>query len=54
MIEIKNLPTKHLPFIVAQLVGDEFWYWGSWDDEEIAYRVAVDIGGQVFTRGESE
>lgn len=55
MIEIKHLPKEHDKYVVAIVVykwggGQDFWYWGSWSDEEKAYNSAVNINGQVFVR----
>lgn len=46
-LTIKNLPATYKPYIVARVVDDDLWYWGSWDDEERAHAVANEIGGIV-------
>ena len=55
MIEVKYLPMNHQRYVVARYVikvGDNgyYMYWGSYDTEEKAYKVAERIGGQVFVR----
>ena len=47
MMNVKNLPTTHRPYVVARAVDGDLWYWGSWDSEETAHTVANDIGGVV-------
>ena len=50
MIDIKNLPPYHECYIVARSVEGDFWYWGSWKDQDRAAEVADRIGGYVFYR----
>ena len=40
-VDIRNLPDEQslCTYIVARYVDGELWYWGSWDDEEIAKKV---------------
>ena len=44
---INKVPKNTERFIVARLVMNELWYWGSWDTKEAADRVAAqfDNGG---------
>lgn len=62
MIEIKNMPKGWDKYVVARKVAVmdrdiqeiesyDYWYWGSYSDEEEAYTVAEEISGQVFVRG---
>ena len=44
---VKNLPATHKEFVVARAVDGELWFWGSWDSEETAHMVAIDIDGIV-------
>lgn len=37
---INNLDADHERFVVARLVDNQLWYWGSWDDGKEAERVA--------------
>ena len=46
-LTVKNLPTTHKAFVVARVVDGDLWYWGSWDDEERAHMVAIEIDGIV-------
>ena len=56
MIKIKNMPDKRSHrYVVAKKVsriegGYDYWYYGNYADEERAYQVAEEIGGQVFVR----
>ena len=49
---VKNLPTIYKEFVVARAVDGELWFWGSWDSEETAHTVAIDIDGIVVYREE--
>lgn len=35
-------------FMVCRAIDNELWYWGSYDSEEEAYRVAKEIDGLVL------
>lgn len=37
---VNNVPDDPQRYIVAKAVCGELWYWGSWKDENEAYRVA--------------
>ena len=50
MIEIKNLPPYHERYVLAKHIDGAYWYWGSWNCEEEAYKVAMNIGAYVFDR----
>ena len=52
MIEIRNIPSNHRKYVVARNVDNEYWYFGSFDNEEIAHVTALTVGGEVFVRGE--
>ena len=47
MMNVKNLPATHKTFVVARAFDGDLWYWGSWDSEETAHTVAIDIDGIV-------
>ena len=61
MIEIKNLPMNHDKYVIAVAVycerediepEIEWWYFGSFDNETKAYKVALGVSrAQVFVRG---
>jgi hypothetical protein len=46
---INNIPdyAGNFTYIVARLCENELWFWGAWNDEEVAYKVAAEIGGLV-------
>ena len=54
MIEIKNLPPYHERYVLARYIDGNYWYWGSWNCEEEAYKVARNIGGHIFDRSNNE
>lgn len=45
---INNLDEDHERFVVARLVENELWYWGSWDDSAEAQRVAHEMGAYMI------
>lgn len=47
MMNVKNLPATHETFVVARPYNGELWFWGSWDSEEIAHAIAVEVNGVV-------
>lgn len=47
MTKVNNLDVEHERFVVARLVDGELWYWGSWDDEKAAERVAQQFDNGV-------
>lgn len=47
-MKINNLPNKLSKYVVARNVDGEYWFWGTWQDEATAYRVAEEEDGQVF------
>lgn len=50
---INKVPKNTERFIVARLVMNELWYWGSWDTKEAADRVAAQFdNGVVLERTE--
>lgn len=62
-LEIKNLPKEHEKYVVARKVAvidqfiqeiesEDYWFYGSYDNEDDAYSIAEDVRGQVFVRGE--
>ena len=59
--EINNVPETVNRYVVARYViseaGDYFsgswWFWGSWDDEQTALKVANELEGAVFETEET-
>ena len=59
--EINNVPETVERYVVARYVisesGDYFsgswWFWGSWDDEQTALKVANELEGAVFETEET-
>lgn len=39
-VSINNMDEDHERFVVARLVDNQLWYWGSWSDPLEAERVA--------------
>ena len=60
-VNVNNVPVEHCRYIVARLVDNELWYYGSWDDKTDAVSVAmqfenglvVDMGEKVCENSES-
>ena len=46
-VKVNNLPTTTKPYIVARVYEGELWFWGSYDDEELAHVNAVEMDGIV-------
>ena len=44
---VKNLPFHYEPFIVARPYDGDLWYWGSWESEETAHTIAIEVDGIV-------
>ena len=51
MFKIYNLPeyTFNYNFIVARDVDGDLWFWGAWNTEAEARKIAVEIGGEVVS-----
>lgn len=47
MMKVNNLDAEHERFVVARLVDGELWYWGSWNTDEAAIRVAQQFDNGV-------
>ena len=47
-MKINNLPTEYKNYVVVRYCDDGWWYWGSYDALDKAYRTAEDVDGQVF------
>ena len=45
---VQNVPHDMETYVVARYVDGEYWYYGSWDDEDRASEVAAEIGGVVL------
>ena len=47
-LRINNMPLHDLDkYIVARVDGTELWYYGTYDNEDMAYRVADEIGNGI-------
>ena len=46
--KVNNLPDEPKRYVVARLIDGEFWFWGSYEAEDRANRVAKDIEGVVL------
>ena len=42
-IKVQNVPEITNKYIVARLVDGVLWYWGSWENFDDAFNVAVDF-----------
>lgn len=49
---VENFPeyARNLPYIVARLdeVTNKFWFYGAWEEESEANRVAEELGDDAF------
>lgn len=57
-VEVKtrviNVNRVSCKYVVARLVDGQFWFWGQWDDEDEARKVAEQFeNGVVLERGEN-
>lgn len=52
MINIQNMPeyAYEYDFVVARECDGDFWFYGAYKTEKRAYKVALEVGGQVFHR----
>ena len=48
IVNVNNLPNSYEKYVVARVVDNELWFWGSWEDESEATHVAREIGGVVI------
>lgn len=47
-LRINNMPLHDLDkYVVARVDGTELWYYGTYDNEDMAYRVAEEIGNGI-------
>ena len=52
---IKNRPEYPLrKYVVAKAICGELWFWGTWDDENEAYRVAKQFDNGCVLEVENE
>ena len=53
-IIIKNLVyyATDYNYIVASAVNGDLWFYGAWDNKNLAYEVAMEIGGIVIKNPE--
>lgn len=49
-VEVLNAIKNCEKYIVARVDQGHLWYYGSWDDEDKAYEVAVELDGVVVER----
>lgn len=49
-VNVNNVPVYALkaPYWVCRQSEDGLWFWGAWDNENEAHRVAKEIGGVVI------
>lgn len=52
MMNIQNMPeyAYEYDFVVARECDGDFWFYGAYKTEKRAYKVALEVGGQVFHR----
>ena len=53
-VNINNLDADHERFVVARLVDNQLWYWGSWSDRNEANKVAESFENGVMVDMEYE
>ena len=53
-IKINNVAPDADRYIVARLVEGELWYWGSWEDEKAARRVADTFDNGIVVERETD
>ena len=46
-VQVNNVTKGEGKFVVARYFENELWYWGRWDNEKEAERVAKEIDGLV-------
>ena len=47
-LRINNMPFHDLDkYIVARVIETELWYYGTYNNEDMAYRVAEEIGNGI-------
>lgn len=51
---VQNLPLHYEPFIVAHPYDGALWFWGSWDSEETAHMIALEVDGIVVYADEMD
>lgn len=47
IVKIENVPNYVEHFIVARLRDGKLWYWGSWEEQDLAEKAAKDVKGIV-------
>lgn len=45
---INNIPMKTKKYVIARFVGGEYWFYDTTDNEDLAYRIAIEVNGRVF------
>lgn len=52
--KINNLPKVVYKYVVARVCDGEWWFWGTWDEQEPAVNAALEVKGYVFKREDIE
>ena len=47
-VKVKNVTEGSSKYVVARLDHNELWYWGRWDTQKEAERVAEEVDGIVL------
>ena len=50
LAEVNNLPNEIDKYIVARVCDGELWFWGTFDSETRAKKVAKDVDGVILER----
>jgi hypothetical protein len=50
-VTVNNLPDEPKRYVVARVIDGELWFWGSYEAEGKANRVAKEIDGVVVENG---
>ena len=48
IVKVKNVTEGSSKYVVARLDHNELWYWGRWDTQKEAERVAEEVDGVVL------
>lgn len=51
-VEVNNVPSDSLEYVVARYdnVTQSLWFWGSWDKESEARKIALEVGNAIVVR----
>lgn len=47
-VKVNNVDEGEEPYVVGRFFDGEIWYWGRYDTEQMAKKVAEEIGGLVL------